>query len=190
VQFLALTFRRRDGGEDPPEWRVEDTEKASALAMRAYRLLENIKRIPGTDDNGKINDKALRAWVKEAQTLCAQHGRAEIGDQKIGEILSWSKTETDGIWPCEEVRKVLEECGTSEVEKGFQIGVYNSRGVHARGEGGGQERALAEKYRNWSRQLAFEYPYVAKVLEGIALEYDREAARDDSESAVRRRLGH
>jgi hypothetical protein len=190
VQFLALTFRRRDGGEDPPEWRVEDTEKASALAMGAYRLLENIKRIPGTDDNGKIDDKALRAWVKEAQTLCAQHGRAEIGDQKIGEILSESKTGTDGIWPCEEVRKVLEECGTSEVEKGFQIGVYNSRGVHARGEGGGQERALAEKYRNWSRQLAFEYPYVARVLEGIALEYDREAAREDSESAVRRRLGH
>jgi hypothetical protein len=76
------------------------------------------------------------------------------------------------------------------VEKGFQIGVYNSRGVHARGEGGGPDRALAEKYRNWSRQLAFEYPYVAKVLEGIALEYDREAAREDSESAVRRRLGH
>lgn len=189
VQALALIRRRNDGGEDPPEWRVEDAEKRSALGTAAYRLLSNIKRIPGTDENGKIDENALRAWVKEAQSLCAKYGRAEVGDEQIGEILSASRIGTDGVWPCEEVRKVLEECGTSDVEEGFQIGVYNSRGVHARGEGGEQERTLAEKYRNWSRQLAFEYPYVAKVVEGIAAKYGREAAWEDSEAAVRRRLG-
>jgi hypothetical protein len=51
-------------------------------------------------------------------------------------------------------------------------------------------RDLAEKYRNWARQLAFEYPYVAGVVEGIAQRYDQEAEMWDSESAVRRRLGH
>ena len=190
VQVLGLIYRRKDGGEDPPEWKVEDAERASARATAAYRLLANFRRIPGTDDNGKIDEEALRAWVRQSQSLCAQHGRAEIGDQKIGEILSAPIIGKDGIWPCEEVRKVLEECGTSELEEGFQLGVYNSRGVHARGDGGDQERALAEKYRNWARQLAFEYPHVAKVVEGIAQKYDREAAREDSDAAVRRRLGH
>lgn len=56
------------------------------------------------------------------------------------------------------------------------IGVYNSRGFHACGDGGDQERALAEKHRNWARQLVFEYPYVANLVEGIAQKYDREAA--------------
>lgn len=190
VQVLGLLYRRKDGGEDPPEWKVDDAEKSSALGTAAYRLLANFRRIPGTDDNGKIDEEALTAWVKQSQTLCAQYGRAEIGGQKIGEILSSPKVGKDAIWPCEEVRKVMEECGTTQLAEGFRIGVYNSRGVHARGEGGNQERALAEKYRTWARQLAFEFPYVASVVEGIAQRYDREAAWEDSEAAVRRRLGH
>jgi hypothetical protein len=153
-------------------------------------LLANFRRIPGSDDNGKIDEQALRDWVKQSQSLCAQYGRAEIGDQKIGEALSARIIGKDGVWPCEEVRKVLEECGTPELATGFQVGVYNSRGVHARGDGGNQERDLAATYRNWARRLAFEYPYVASVVEGIAERYDREAEMWDSEDAVRRRVGH
>jgi hypothetical protein len=185
VQAIGLVYRRKDGGEDPPEWKVDDAEKSSALGTVAYRLLSNFRRIPGTDDNGKIDEQALMTWVKQSQSLCSQYGRAEIGDQKIGEALSARIVGKDGIWPCEEVRKVMEECGTAEFATGFQVGVYNARGVHARGDGGGQERALAEKYRNWARQLAFEYPYVASVVEGVAQRYDQEAEMWDSESAVR-----
>lgn len=94
--------------------------------------LENIKRIPGTDASGKIDQDELRAWVKEARALCAGFGRAEIGDQKIGQILSSAPVGTDGVWPCEGVRNVLEECVSPDVAKGVQVGVYNSRGVHAR----------------------------------------------------------
>jgi hypothetical protein len=188
VQALALIYRRKDGGEDPPEWRVKDEEHKSAVGTAAYRLLENIKRIPGTDETGKIEEKALKAWVKEAQSLCVKHGRADIGDEKIGQLLSAPIIGRDGVWPCEEVRNVLEECGTSDIASGVHVGVYNSRGAHWRGEGGGQERDLAAKYRNWARKLAFEYPYVANLVEGIAVTYDRQAVMQDSESAVRRRL--
>jgi len=157
---------------------------------RGYRLLQNVKRIPGTDETGKVNEDALKAWVKEAQSLCIKYGRAEIGDQQIGQLLSAPILGADGIWPCEQVRKVLEECGTSHIAKGVQIGVYNSRGAHCRGldEGGGQERELAEKYRNWSRKLSFEYPYVANLVERIAATYDREAEMEDSEVVVQKRL--
>ena len=153
-------------------------------------MLGNIKRIPGTDEAGKIDEEALRAWVKEAQSLCIEYGRPEIGNQEIGQLLSAPVIGADGIWPCEQVRSVLEECGTSDTATGVRVGVYNSRGVHMCGEGGEQERALAEKYRNWSRKLAFEYPYVANLVEGIAERYDRDAQMEDSEAVVRRRLGH
>jgi addiction module HigA family antidote len=188
VQALALLYRRNDGGEDPPEWQVKDEEQASSLGTAVYRLLANIKRIPGTKDTGEIDEQSLMTWVKDAQALCVKHGRADIGDQKIGQILSAAPVGTDGIWPCEPVRNVMEECGTSEMARGFQIGVFNARGVHARGEGGEQERALADKYRNWSGKLRFEYPYVATTVEGIAEDYDRQAGWEDSETAVRRRL--
>jgi hypothetical protein len=190
VQALALTYRRRDGGEDPAEWGTKDAENRSTIATATYRLLQNIKRIPGTDDAGKIDEDKLRSWVKEAQSLCAKCGRAEAGDQYIGQILSAPIGGEDGIWPCLEVRNVLEECGANEIARGVHMGVYNSRGAIWRGEGGGEERALAEKYRSWSRKLAFEYPYVASVVESIAETYDREAAREDSEAVARRRLRH
>lgn len=57
-------------------------------------------------------------------------------------------------------------------------------------EGGIQKRALAEKYRSYSRKLSFESPYVADLLEGIAEGYDPEAELWDSEDAVQRRLVH
>jgi hypothetical protein len=191
VQVLALVFRRRDGGEDPPEWKPKNDGLGSALATAAYHLLQNVKRIPGTDaETGRISKEALRTWAKDAQSLCAKYGRAEIGDQFIGQILSSPIVGDDGVWPCKEVREVLEECGNDDVAKGLHMGVYNSRGGHWRGEGGGQERALEEKYRNWSRKLAFEYPYVAGLVESIAETYEREARREDSDALVRRRLGH
>jgi len=190
VQALALTYRRSDGGEDPPEWKAKDEEQALALATAAHRLLRNIKLIPGTNTGGKIDAQALSAWVKEARALCVKYGRAEIGDQMIGQLLSAAAVGTDGAWPCEEVRKVLEENGTPDIANGVQVGVYNSRGAHFRGEGGGQERALAQTYRSWSRALAFQYPYVSNLLEGIAQRYDRDAEMEDSDAAVRRRLIH
>ena len=57
-------------------------------------------------------------------------------------------------------------------------------------EGGGHEREIAVKYRGWSQQRAFEYPYVASVLEEIAASYDREAEWHDSETKVSKRLRH
>jgi hypothetical protein len=191
VQALALAYRRNDGGEDPTEWKPKDSEHSSAAGTATYRLLQNFKRIPGTDDEtGKINEKDLRDWVKETQSLCAKYGRAKVGDQYIGQILSASIVGEDGIWPCLEVRNVMEECGNEDIASGIQMGVYNSRGVHAREEGGAQERTLAEKYGNWARKLGFEYPYVASVVESIARTYAHEAAREDSEAIVRRRLRH
>ena len=73
----------------------------------------------------------------------------------------------------------MEENPTRDIATGVQVGVYNSRGAHYRGEGGGQERALAQTYRSWSRALAFQYAYVSNLLEGIAQRYDREAEMED-----------
>jgi len=188
VQALALVFRRSDDGEDPAEWRIDNPEQAKAAAHAAYALLERVRRIPGTDDDGKVRVSELKAWLAEVRSLCSKYGRTKIGDQRIGQFLAAPLVGDDGVWPCVAVREALEEIGSEDIAAGMCVGVYNSRGVHWKGEGGNQERELAQKYRNWSRQLAFEYPYVANMLEQIANGYDREAAWEDSEGAVRKRL--
>jgi hypothetical protein len=57
IQVLALTFRRSDDGEDPPEWRFDDVEHKEAVCSAAYTLLNKIQRIPGTDDSDDNQDR-------------------------------------------------------------------------------------------------------------------------------------
>ena len=75
---------------------------------------------------------------------------------------------------------------------GFSIDINNGRGVVSRtiGEGGGQERELAEKYRSWARQRSMHYPYVGSILVDIAADYDRQALRQDEKAKTDLRLEH
>lgn len=50
----------------------------------------------------------------------------------------------------EVVRDVIEDLEFEELSRGAHTELYNSRGAHWQGEGGGQERELAAKYRKWA----------------------------------------
>ncbi len=190
VQAVALVSKRRDEGEDPLEWRLANPEQQRALALAAHELLDQVKKIPGTDENGAIDATVLAAWLAEVRRLCRELARAEIGDECLGQLLAKAPEGENSEWPCKAVCEAMEGIASSEIATGFQIGVYNSRGVHSRGEGGEQERKLAAKYRAWAEHLQFDYPYVGGVIEGIAASYEREARREDSEAKVRKRLRH
>ena len=187
-QALALAFKRNDGGQDPPEWRIQALEQQDGLASAARSLLDQINLLPGTETDGKVDSEALFTWVVEVRRICAANARAEIGDEYIGQLLSGAPAEEDGAWPCLPVCKVMERITSPQIGTGFRIGVYNGRGVHFREEGGAQERELAAEYRGWAQQLAFNYPYVSRVLESIAVDYDRDAKWHDGEAKISKRL--
>ena len=192
VQVLAFMSKRDDGKEDPPEWQIEDPERVAGRASAAYRLLRRIRHIPGTSADGEIHTETLCAWVVEVRRLCAECGRAEIGDQYIGQLLSRAPAEKEGVWPHPSICEAMERIASLRIGRGFSIGVRNGRGAtwRAIGEGGAQERVLAEKYRRWAEQRAFDYPYVSSILESIASGYDRHATREDDEVKVEKRLQH
>jgi addiction module HigA family antidote len=190
VQAVALVYKRSDEGEDPMDWRIENPGQREAIASAAYRLLDQIKKIPGTDEKGRIDASALATWLAEVRRLCRECARSNTGDHCLGQLLSTAPAGENGMWPCEAVCEAMEEIASPEIARGFQIGVYNSRGVHTRQEGGAQERELATKYRAWADRLHFEYPYVGSVLEGIAASYDRDAGWHDSDARVTKRLRH
>lgn len=190
VHAIALAFKRSDEGEDPQEWRIENPKQKAAVASAAYDLLNQIKKIPGTDETGKIDIAALSAWINKVRRLCSDYARSNIGDQCIGQLLSKSSVDETGIWPCEAVCEVMEEIASPEIGSGFQIGAYNARGVHWRKEGGEQERELAAKYRAYAERVRFQYPYVGRVIDGIAASYVHDATWHDSDATIRKRLRH
>jgi hypothetical protein len=187
VQAVAWTYKRKDGASDPAEFQVP-LDRVDLLAQSGYRLLEAIERIPGHNDLGELEEGRLAKWMATVREACAELSRANVADVCIGKILSGAPIGTDGVWPCEPVREVMEEIQSESLMNGAHTGVYNSRGLHGRGDGGNQERELAEKYRKWGLSLQSSHPFVSsKLLMALAKTCDHEASREDTAAGIRRR---
>lgn len=188
VQLLSYVYRRSDNGADPQEWQVSDPEAASALAQRAHTLLTHINRLPGTQPDGTVDEAALIAWIDETRRLAQLHGRLESADRMIGQLLYSKAQGADDIWPGEAAREALEHVRSKAMASGMAIATYNGRGAVWRGEGGQQERGLAETYRKFASGLAYSHPFVSQMLQQIVEFYERDAEREDASAAANRRL--
>jgi hypothetical protein len=168
------------------ERRRQLNERDAALAQHAWRILENWRQVPGRRENGTIDAKQLDSWVQEARLAFADSDRADIGDEQIGAVLSASPEGSDGIWPAEAVRDLIERIGSTSIESGLHVGLRNSRGITSRGvyDGGDQERALAVKYRDWARECSSQWPRTSRMLRNIADSYEREAHMHDVDAEI------
>jgi len=187
VQAIVWTYKRRDAGDDPQEWRVAP-ENVEHYATVGYKLLEGIQRIPGHDDLDELKTDLLAKWVNTVRQACSELGRAQVADICLGKLFANAPEGSDGVWPCEPVRDVMEDILSEKISEGAHIGLFNSRGVQWRGEDGGQERELADKYRRWSQALQYSHPFVASLLMSMVKTYEQEASREDTEAEIRRRL--
>jgi addiction module HigA family antidote len=188
VQAVVWAYKRKDGGMDPIGFHVPD-DRIASMAARGRNLLEAIERIPGYDDSGELQSDRLAEWVLTVRAASTELSRAEVADLSIGKLLANAPVGKDGIWPCEAVREVMEDIQSDLILDGARTEVYNSRGVHYRGEGGDQERELAEKYRRWGQALHTTYPYVStRLLMDLARTYESKANSEDIRAGIRRRL--
>ena len=180
VQLVKWVFRRRDGISENAE--TESKETAKQRANVALELLRTISVLPGSTE-AVIEPDKLNRWVDQARELLGEAGRREIGDMQIGEYLARCIEGTDGIWPHEAVRNVIERVRSTDLEKGVAISRFNSRGVTSRSpyEGGRQERELAARYRENAQKLELTYPRTAGILRDLANDYDRFAGVEDRE---------
>jgi hypothetical protein len=108
--------------------------------------------------------------VRGARLAFSDSQRVAIGDKQIGQILASSPVGTDGVWPAEPVREIIENIGNARLDAGVHMGKINKRGVTTRGvfEGGDQERELEKQYREMAVKISTRWPRTARVLRGIA----------------------
>ncbi|UGY16926.1 hypothetical protein HAP48_0005400 [Bradyrhizobium septentrionale] len=136
IQGIVWTYKRKDDGEDPPEWKVAP-ENAKHLAERGYKLLDALQVTPGHNDLGELKTDFLAKWVKTVRETCSQLARAEIAHICLGKLLAHAPADDEGIWPCEPVRDVMEDIQSEKISQGVCTGLYNLR------EGRGRTRAAA-----------------------------------------------
>lgn len=176
VQLVSRLYGRSDGGEDPVEWSLANPEASRWLDSVATSVLERSTTLPGRDADGRINEKDLLTWCREAQRLFRTHGRAEIGDQRIGMLLARGSSIRPDRMPPRPVCAVLEKCGSRDMQLGFRIAVRNSRGAFWLDTAATEQRVLRQGYLDLANKIRLEYPQVAAVLEEVAEDY-----RDDTQ---------
>lgn len=184
MTLMKALYLPADGGEDLLDGL--NAEESRTVGSHAFQVLHEWRRVPGSDPDGKIDLEKLRAWVIEVRRLAAEACRVDIVDEKIGEILSAAIRAKGEIWPPEPVREIIETLRNRHLETGFEIGLYNRRGVTIRAptDGGEQERDLADVYRRDAREIAITWPRTSRVLQRIAESYGHDAQREDASADI------
>ncbi len=129
-----------------------------------------------------VSAEKLLAYADELTNIAKERGYLGIAFDQFGKALASAPVGIDGTWPHESVRAVLEQFGTSaELQEGFVIGRINLRGPTSRaiGDGGNQERQLAEQYRVWQRKLALSAPLTSGLLGRLSDNFDQDATYMD-----------
>ena len=180
VEVLSLVYRAEN--EEPKEVTPQDELRAEC----GHSVLTEWKAIPGHRDRGGVNDAGLRHWLDRAMAALAQVDRTRIGLEVIGQMLSASPHGPDGTWPCAPIREVIEDVASTQLERGFCVGVYNGRGVVTKdpSAGGAAERVLAEEYDGLAVAVRAGYPRTARMLRQIADWYRHEASLEDFQSEM------
>ncbi len=189
AELIAATYRSKNDGDS----KNQPTQEQAKIAMHGYRVLGNWNRVPGTqsDDSSReaISEDQLLAWLESARSRCRDSGHLEIADSKIGEMLArWPKPKDENtMWPCEEICDAIEEVDSDDLDRGFHIGVLNSRGVTCRSpfDGGELEYKERDKCRRWAEMCDNEWPRTAACLRRVAESYDFQAQREDVRAAER-----
>ena len=190
VELICSLYRPRNRNADDDASMEPPDAQTRQRVDRAHHLLNSWQHPPGLRDDGSIDPTALRDWISEARRLLRDADRAEVGEQRIGQVL-WAAPEgPDGIKPGTEIRELLEELCSHQIETGMYLAIVNSRGATFRAPdaGGGQERQLAVEYHRQADQLKYQWPRTANILTGVARRYEHHARWED-EDAERVRTG-
>lgn len=180
AEVVSLAFRAET--EEASDVSVEDERRAEC----AFSVLGSWRKIPGSKADSRVDGPHLRQWLDGARAELARAERVKIGHQMIGQMLSASPRDRDGTWPCAPIREVIEDLASTDLERGFQMGVHNSRGVVMKdpSAGGAAERTLAERYDGFAVAVRASHPRTAGMLRGIADSYRHEASVEDFQSEM------
>jgi hypothetical protein len=172
--IIRLIFRSKNEERSAEEL----TEQRQSIAANAYRLLHRWKTPPGSRKDQPFDGDALNVWLERVTVICAESGHLKVALQQVGNVLFYSPPDPNGLWLHHSVSSVLNARDGEDIRTGFQIEVFNSRGVFWVDPEGRAERELAKKYRRQADEVeAHGYHRLAGTLREVAKSYEREAER-------------
>ena len=186
VAFVAWQFRRSDDGNDDTTAGLDDNTKQFRAEV-AYNVLDSWTEVPGLGKDGHIDADAFAAWNAEARRLAKEASRQDVAEHVLGKAYAhFASRQAWEQWLLSPMADLLDLPDASELRRGFETGIYNSRGVTTRGpyNGGAQERQVATRFREAAGRYSLTHPRLAASIRNIAETYDLEAKREDDQAAL------
>jgi predicted ATPase len=176
VELVSNAVRR---GDEPGAEQVEAENNTKSDA--ASKALFQWQGYPGRDLPPEQRERALRDWSEAALQMLRAVGKEGAGVHTVANVLARVPEAPDGMWPCLAARELLERNTYPKLGKALSRAKWNLRGMTARntGEGGGQERAIAAKFRADAEQQRAKYPRTSALLDDLARDYESDADRQD-----------
>lgn len=156
--------------EGCPEWL-----SAAKICDARLAIISRWNRLPGLSEDNVLDGDFLRHWFERCFELLSQVHCFDYGIQQLGRVLASSPEGSDGMWPVEDVREVIEKYESDALKTGVVVGHISLYGptVKATYEGGGSERELMQEYREYAQQMYVRWPKTATVLNLLADVYER-----------------
>lgn len=141
-------------------------------------LLFNWKTPPGLDKDNKIDKDVLNSWIREVEKISKETGHFDIAMEKVGEVFAYAPEDVSGLWIDKSIVEILNKKEYKKMNEGYQLGIYNKRGVRTIDPEGKPEFELEKLYEERAEEMEnLGYIRFATCLRNISKRYKREAER-------------
>lgn len=121
-----------------------------------------------------IRKSKFQEWVKAIRDywlrIDDKHNLDKV-DSCIGLIISNSPIDKDdNIWPCKEVRDIIENIRSNALNKGIYLGLIGAQGAYFIDKDCSNENRIIKKCQQWINRLLL-YPTITSILDSVIKEY-------------------
>jgi hypothetical protein len=167
-ELIRLFYKKRNS-------ETHEEKISEQMAKRLWEILYNYCVIPGTDWDGNYSENDFCKWIEYCKAWGRAEDREDIVQQTIGNGLSYARKLENGLID-DFIMKELNKVENEEMRIGYQLGIFNQRGVRMIDPEGKPELQLAEKYKEMSEAAeSLGYAKFAETLLQISDDYTREA---------------
>jgi hypothetical protein len=175
-EFFIWIVKIICGKENNPSWSAEDLQK---IKSHCYGLMYSWKRVPGLDQNGKINKEVLDSWFSYVKEKSVEFDITGLAMSYFGQAAFYSPADADGFFIDKEVAKYLQSDVDGAILSGYHSEAINSRGVYSVDYTGEAEFRIEESYIVKAKAADENGMFrLAETLRDIAASYHEEGLRN------------
>lgn len=164
-------------GEEKSSQNSEKQKRAEALFDFYYKAL-----FCPCENNGNVDFEELKKWVDDFSDILSDQKQSKLIGGILGKLFAYSPVGTDGHYPHESVRKIIEELDDESLARSYVIAECNKRGVYSP-DAGKTEKEMALKYKETAEALEINYPKTSEIYYKLYSNYihESEAERRNAE---------